>query len=272
MDLVPFTFEGAQVRAFPIDGDPWFVGKDVAGALGYSNPQKALRDHCKAAQPIGVNDPFTPSQVGAEGGLALFPPLDPQTIIIPERDVYRLIMRSKLPSAERFEEMVVGEILPSIRKTGAFGAAPHVSHPPREVRLQFKMGLAIAKALGLRDNQAVLSANGLTRRATGFDVLAAMGQRHLVAPQPEALLTPTDIGHEIGGVSAIRVNELLQEYGFQIGQRDSKGRPYWEPTKKGLAAGAVMLDVERGNKTGTARQLRWSSGIVEVLRDLIEAA
>jgi prophage antirepressor-like protein len=72
------------------DGEPCFIGKDVAGVLGYANPQKAVRDHCKAARPLGVNETFTPA-------------IDPQTVIIPERDVYRLIMRSKLPRAERFE-------------------------------------------------------------------------------------------------------------------------------------------------------------------------
>jgi anti-repressor protein len=116
MQMVPFNFDGAAIRAFPLDGDPWFVGKDVAGALGYTNPQKALRDHCKGARPVGVNETFTP-------------PLDPQAVIIPERDVYRLIMRSKLPSAERFEELVVGEILPSIRKTGSFGTVPNLRDP-----------------------------------------------------------------------------------------------------------------------------------------------
>lgn len=116
MQLVPFNFDGASVRAFPLDGDPWFVGKDVAGALGYTNTRKAITDHCKAARPVG-------------GNVSLLPPLDPQTVIIPERDVYRLVLRSKLPGAERFEEMVVSEILPAIRKTGSFGAAPNLNDP-----------------------------------------------------------------------------------------------------------------------------------------------
>jgi anti-repressor protein len=116
--LVPFDFDGSPVRAFPIDGDPWFVGKDVAGALGYRNVQHAIRTHCKAARPVGVRETLTPT-------------LDPQTVIIPERDVFRLMLRSKLPSAERFEELVVGTILPTIRKTGSFGApaAPDLRDP-----------------------------------------------------------------------------------------------------------------------------------------------
>lgn len=72
---------------------------------GYANPQEAVRVHCKSCRPLGVSETLTPG-------------LDPQMAIIPERDLYRLIMRSKLPTAERFEEWVVGDVLPTIRKTG----------------------------------------------------------------------------------------------------------------------------------------------------------
>ncbi|MBB4313007.1 BRO family protein [Roseospira marina] len=117
--LVPFDFEGATVRVLDIDGEPWFVAKDVATVLGYSNPQKAVRDHCKGPRPVGGNESFLPLDrpVGVNESFTL----DRQTVIIPERDVYRLIMRSNLPSAERFEELVVGDILPTIRKTGSYG-------------------------------------------------------------------------------------------------------------------------------------------------------
>ncbi|NIF28368.1 transporter [Pantoea sp. Tr-811] len=102
-----FNFEGFDVRVVLIDGEPWFSARDVAEGLGYSNPQKAVRDHCKSPRPVGVNDSFT---------------LGPSANIIPERDVYRLVMRSKMPQAERFEEWVVSEVLPSIRKTGGYVA------------------------------------------------------------------------------------------------------------------------------------------------------
>lgn len=108
-DLIPFDFSGAPVRVVQSeDGEPWFVAKDVAELLGYANPHDAIRTHCK-----GVSETRTPSN----GGM--------QTVkIIPERDVYRLVMRSKLPEAERFEEWVVGEVLPKLRKTGAYSMLP----------------------------------------------------------------------------------------------------------------------------------------------------
>ncbi|WEA18649.1 BRO-N domain-containing protein [Pseudomonas juntendi] len=102
-----FNFEGFDVRVVLVDGEPWFSARDVAEGLGYSNPQKAVRDHCKSPRPVGVNDSFT---------------LGPSANIIPERDVYRLVMRSKMPQAERFEEWVVSDVLPSIRKTGGYTA------------------------------------------------------------------------------------------------------------------------------------------------------
>lgn len=104
MDIQFFNEHGWEVRAIEKDGEPWFVANDVAKNLGYTNPQKAIRDHCK-----GVNEIDTPTT----GGI--------QTMkIIPERDLYRLIMRSKLPAAEEFEEWVVGNVLPSIRKHGTY--------------------------------------------------------------------------------------------------------------------------------------------------------
>lgn len=103
--LIPFEANGWQVRAIEIDGEPWFVASDVAKALGYRVPKDAIAAHCKGAAK---------RRLPTAGG-------EQQVTIIPERDVYRLIMRSRLPEAERFEEWVVGEVLPQIRKTGIYG-------------------------------------------------------------------------------------------------------------------------------------------------------
>lgn len=104
-NIVIFSNEDfGQVRTVEIDNKVLFCGSDVAKALGYSNPQKAIRDHCK-----GVNELFTPTNGGEQ-----------KIKFIPEGDIYRLIIRSKLPSAERFEAWVFDEVLPSIRKTGKY--------------------------------------------------------------------------------------------------------------------------------------------------------
>ncbi|MDA8114974.1 MAG: phage antirepressor [Acidithiobacillus sp.] len=103
-----FNYSGLRVRTIEKDGEPWFVAKDVADILGYEKARNAVALHCKGALKWGVL---------TEGGLQ-------EMAIIPERDVYRLIMRSKLPTAERFEEWVVSEVLPSIRKTGTYSMQP----------------------------------------------------------------------------------------------------------------------------------------------------
>lgn len=96
--------EFGEVRMIEIEGKPYFVATDVATALGYSNPRKAVLDHCK-----GVTKRDTPTSSGVQ-----------QMSYINEGDLYRLIMKSKLPSAERFESWVMDEVLPSIRKTGSY--------------------------------------------------------------------------------------------------------------------------------------------------------
>lgn len=103
-EIIPFKFRDHQVRTVVVNGDPWFIAKDVAELLGYSRPRDAVADHCKGGVKMAL-----PSIGGIQ-----------EQTIIPERDVYRLILKSKMPEAESFEEWVVGEVLPSIRKTGQY--------------------------------------------------------------------------------------------------------------------------------------------------------
>lgn len=143
-------------------------------------------------------------------------------------------------------------------------AAANDDRPPSaaEIRAQFEWGMRLAETLGLEGNQAALSSNALTGRLTGVDVLGTMGIAMLPAPQQTVLLNPTGIGKALGGVTPRNVNLMLIERGLQSGTPG-----FYEPTEAGRAAGAVMVDVARGNGTGTARQLRWSSSVVELLRD-----
>lgn len=96
--------EFGDIRTIEIDGKPYFVGTDVAKALGYNNPRDAVSRHCK-----GVVKHDTPTSSGVQ-----------LMSYINEGDLYRLIMKSKLPSAEKFEAWVMDEVLPTIRKTGSY--------------------------------------------------------------------------------------------------------------------------------------------------------
>lgn len=94
-----------EVRFIEVEGKPYAVANDVAKALGYSNPSKATNDHCKNSSLVWGNDSLGRQQ---------------QFKIIPEGDIYRLIIKSKLPQAEKFERWVFEEVLPSIRKDGGY--------------------------------------------------------------------------------------------------------------------------------------------------------
>lgn len=105
-ELKNFTFEDQQIRALTIEGEPWFVGKDVAEVLGYSNSRKAIADHVDS-EDKGVTKCYT------LGGTQ-------QIAIINESGLYSLILSSKLPKAKEFKRWVTSEVLPTIRKHGAY--------------------------------------------------------------------------------------------------------------------------------------------------------
>ena len=105
-----FSFESHEVRTTIVGEDVWFVARDIAAVLGYAKPENAIFKHCKYAKTLTSPD--------LREGLSV----PGNTLFIPERDVYRLIMRSTLPAAERFEEWVVSEVIPSIRKHGHYQA------------------------------------------------------------------------------------------------------------------------------------------------------
>ena len=106
--------EFGDVRAVNSNGKPLFVAKDVAEKLGYTNPQKAVRDHCKNTTTARrVNDSFT---LENPMGYAL----DPQTVLIDQSDVLRLIVRSSLPAAERIERWIFDEVIPAVLETGGY--------------------------------------------------------------------------------------------------------------------------------------------------------
>ncbi len=102
--------EFGSIRTVIINGEPWFVGKDVAMALGYKDTAKAIKAHIDS-EDKGVGEIPTP------GGTQ-------DTTIINESGMYSLIFGSKLESAKRFKHWVTSEVLPAIRKTGKYETVP----------------------------------------------------------------------------------------------------------------------------------------------------
>lgn len=101
-----FNFEGQQVRTIVVNNEPYFVGKDVAEILGYSNTSKALNDHVDIEDKLNNK---SLSSLGQRGGW-----------LINESGLYSLILSSKMPNARKFKHWVTSEVLPAIRKHGAY--------------------------------------------------------------------------------------------------------------------------------------------------------
>lgn len=113
LDADPPSTTTPPVRVITIDGEPWFVGKEICDVLGYKNATDAMNQHCK-----GVAKRY-PLQT--KGGMQ-------ETRIINEPDMLRLIVSSQLPAAVRFEAWVFEDVLPTIRKTGTTSPASNTAH------------------------------------------------------------------------------------------------------------------------------------------------
>lgn len=109
-DLQVFNYEGASVRVIDRDGEPWFVGKDVAEVLGYANTKDAISVHVdEEDKRVNQRSEITTFEIPNRG-----------MTVINESGLYSLILSSHLPSARQFKRWVTAEVLPSIRKRGIY--------------------------------------------------------------------------------------------------------------------------------------------------------
>lgn len=118
-ELQNFNFNSLPVRTVLVNDEPWFVGKDVADILGYSNSRKALSDHVDD-EDKGVTKSDT---LGGNQNIT----------IINESGLYSLILKSKKPEAKQFKRWVTSEVLPTIRKHGTYMTQPQVPTTQREL-------------------------------------------------------------------------------------------------------------------------------------------
>ena len=178
-----------QIRTVLIDGEPWFVGRDVAIALGYSNPNKAVIDHVDE-EDKGITNRYT---LGGNQNLG----------IINESGLYSLILSSKLPSAKMFKRWVTSEVIPSIRKTGGY-ASPEAIYKtliePKDLIIVLEtLAEEQAKNKKLTAENAVLSV-----KAKYYDAILASAES----------LPITQIAKDYG-MSAVTLNKLLSDLMIQ---------------------------------------------------------
>jgi prophage antirepressor-like protein len=141
--------EFGEIRGMEVNGKPYVVASDVAKALGYKRPNDAISQHCKYTVKHRIPHPQNKTKTL-------------EVNIIPEGDVYRLIIKSKLPSAQKFEEWVMDEVLPEIRRTGGYIDEGATQQQLQQLQQKINM-LTNYKIKGDTIND-VCSATGLRRK------------------------------------------------------------------------------------------------------------
>lgn len=177
-----------NIRTLMKDGDPWFVGKDIALALGYSDTAKAITRHIED-EDKGVDEMTTP------GGKQ-------KIVIINESGMYCLILSSKLPNAKKFKRWVTSEVLPAIRKTGEY-ALPQVQEQRDITRDDY---LRAASIVGSCRNERLPIVIRLLESA-GLEV------PRIMELQGEVM---EDSDRDTTGETARMINIAINEYGFTV--------------------------------------------------------
>ena len=210
-----------KVRIIMINGEPYFVGRDVAIALGYSNPNDALAKH--------VPDKYKlVSQIAIAGQMR-------NVTLINEAGLYKLVMRSKLPNAEKFSDWVCEEVLPSIRKHGMY-LDPNAPIDPRFLR-------RIADEIEARDKKILELDTQVTTLSNENAEMKPKVDYYEKVMSSEETLSTTLIAHAYG-MSAIIFNRKLEELKII-----RKVNNVWELYQKYVGKG-YMVDVVRELKDG----------------------
>lgn len=210
------VFENAQfgqVRTINKDGEPWFVGKDVAEALGYSNPRKALYDH------VDIEDKTDGVTIRDSIGR----PQNP--VIINESGLYSLVMSSKLPNARQFKRWVTSEVLPSIRKNGGYIAGQETM---TDDELLANALMVAQRKIEARDKQIEVQEKQIEAmhpKALFADAVSASKTSILIGDLAKLLKqNGVDIGQK-------RLFQWLRENKYLISQ---KGASYNSPTQRSM--------------------------------------
>lgn len=223
-ELQLFNFENNQLRTLLINDEPWFLGKDVADILEYTNTAKAIRDH------VDEEDKLT-ERIVLSGQ-------NREVIFINESGLYSLVLSSKLPSAKRFKRWVTSEVLPQIRKTGSY-ATPQLTGEELMAK-----ALIEAKSVLERQNKQIIE---MKPKALFADTVAASDSSILVGQEAKLI---SQSGCKMG---QNRLFAWLRENGYLC----SKGENYNMPTQKSREMDLIEIKIRTvTNPDGSVRETK----------------
>jgi len=248
-ELIPFDFEGRPVRVVTdTQGEPWFVAADVAQSLEYrmaSDMTRSLDDDEKGTQIVR-----TPSG-------------DQEMLVINESGLYSAILKSRKPEAKRFKRWVTSEVLPAIRKTGAYAgrggplALPAPTHD--RVASLLLIGEAVAKVPGVKPGIAMAATLTCIHENTGLSV-ETLRRALPAANEPTCSLNAIQLG-KLLGITARATNQRLAARGLQLrNERDE-----WELTQAGEAWAEAMPYSRNGH---SGYQILWNPAVAELLKEV----
>jgi anti-repressor protein len=238
--------EFGEVRTLVVNSEPWFVGSNVATILGYTNPQKAIRDH------VDDDDKLT-ERIVLSGQ-------NREVVIINESGLYSLILSSKLPTAKKFKRWVTSEVLPAIRKSGGYMVAKEEETPEQLMA----RALRVAEETLARQKAKMEQVQRENKRLNA-DNEQKEGEINILRPDAEytrKTLTSvstwnTNIIAKEMGMSAVTLNKKLQKLGVQYKQHD-----VWVISAKYEDKGYVKTQtytyMKSGGETGTRLQMEWT--------------
>lgn len=202
-NIIAFNYEEQQVRTIEKDGEPWFVGKDVATILGYSDTDQALRKH------VDDEDKLT-RQIDGAGQKR-------NVTVINESGLYSLILSSKLPTAKEFKHWVTSEVLPSIRKTGEYKITPAQQN---RLDIMERNSRAREASLWLRISAQVKS-DTYRQVCASYASTVLAGREVIPLPQTtQHHYSATEIG-EMFGISKQAIGNLSNKYGMKTDEYGS---------------------------------------------------
>ena len=226
--------EFGKIRTVEINNEPYFVGKDVADILGYTNTPKAIRDH------VDDEDKLTERIVLSGQSRDMF--------VINESGLYSLILSSKLPTAKKFKRWVTSEVLPSIRKHGMYATDELIANPD--------IAIAAFQALKEEREQRQLLQFECNKQKQIIGELKPKADYTDIILQSKSLVTVTQIAKDYG-MSGTAMNEMLHRYGIQYKQ-SGQWLLYSKYHNNGFTHSETVTITHSDGRAGTVMNTKWT--------------